>query len=135
MSRRGREKHMLLRARALALRDRVVVLAYFFTHPDVQPCIAGLLRGVDDELAWLDRFGAVAPLPHVETFLAGTAVAVGLLEQFSTPDRRKISLALLLTNPALAQALADARAEAVARDARPSAPPEVRSDDRADDAR
>jgi hypothetical protein len=118
-----REKHRILRTRALALKDRARVLADAFLDPSTRRCVEHLLLGIDEELAWLDAHGRAAPLPTVAEFLPGTTEAIGLLERLLRQDGRGVVLkAALIGLPDLSRALVKASAEPAARKGRTARP-------------
>ena len=111
-----REKHRILRTRALALRERARVLEDAFQDPAARRCVEGLLLGIEEELHWLEAHGDVAPLPAVTSFLPGTTDAVALLEGLLRRQGRNAGLkAALATHPDLPRALVRASGEPAAR--------------------
>ena len=114
----AREKLGILRARALALRERARVLLDAFTDPDVGDCARSLMLGIDEELAWLDARGETYSLPHLKAFLPGTTAAVELLEDVLRRVGRHPDKRTLAAHPKLARALEEACAEPAARRAR-----------------
>lgn len=115
----SREKLALLRVRALALRERAVVLAGAFTEPALRECVARLLLGIDEEIDWLDRRGKAASLPRLQAFLPGTTATVAVLESALRRMGRHAAMKALSAMPEFARALEDACAEPAARRARP----------------
>jgi hypothetical protein len=114
----AREKLGILRARAVALRERARALQDAFTDPAVRDCAGGLILGIDEELAWLDARGETHALPHLKAFLPGTTAAVALLEDVLQRVGRHPDRKALAAHPELARALEDACTEPAARRAR-----------------
>ena len=124
-----REKHRILRTRALALRERARVLEDAFLDPATRRCVEHLLLGIEEELAWLDANGDTAPLPQVAAFLPGTTDAVGLLEGVLRKDGANAGLKHALAHvPDLSRALVRASGEPAARRNRSAVAPGLGAD-------
>lgn len=111
-----REKFSILRARAVRLRERARALENAFTDAAMKACIASIILGIDDTLAWLDARGDDDHLPKVDALLPGTTSAVSLLEDVLRHHGRNRELRAMVTAmPGLARALDDVAAEKAAR--------------------
>jgi hypothetical protein len=85
------EKLSVLRARALALRQRAVWLAGQFTTPSTRSHVDAVILRLDDELAWLENATAAEELPRLSRFLPKTTERLeALAELLRTQGRHAL---------------------------------------------
>jgi hypothetical protein len=75
------EKLGVLRARAMALRQRAILLAGQFTAPSTRNHVEAVILRLQEELEWLDDATEAVPLPRLADFLPGTTARLEALTQ------------------------------------------------------